>query len=193
MTAQYLLKRTYPVKAGQTILWHAAAGGVGLIACQWAKALGLQLIGTAGSDEKCALAREHGAAFTINYQREDFVARVKEITGGKGLAFELASDFDFEIGQRCDDLDGSGDLTKREVTGIGGGPISAHRIDDRDAFSLLIDTMKKVTRACPAGERAASIYDGGEDEGAFSAEGWGYKITSIEELQIESGIFFELD
>ena len=88
LTVQYLLKKTLPVgglKEGDFVLFHAAAGGVGLIACQWAKALGLQLIGTAGSDEKCALAKEHGAAFTINYQREDFVAKVKEITGGKGL------------------------------------------------------------------------------------------------------------
>jgi NADPH:quinone reductase len=88
LTAQYLLKKTLPqggLQAGDHVLFHAAAGGVGLIACQWAKALGLQLIGTAGSDEKCALAREHGAAFTINYQREDFAARVREITGGKGV------------------------------------------------------------------------------------------------------------
>jgi len=67
------------------VLFHAAAGGVGLIACQWAKALGLELIGTAGSDEKCALAKAYGAAHMINYRREDFVQRVKEITGGKGV------------------------------------------------------------------------------------------------------------
>ena len=67
------------------MLFHAAAGGVGLIACQWARALGLQLIGTAGSDAKCQLAREHGAAHTINYATEDFLARVKEITGGRGV------------------------------------------------------------------------------------------------------------
>jgi len=88
LTAQYLLKKTLPqegLQAGDFVLFHAAAGGVGLIACQWARALGLQLIGTAGSDEKCALAREHGAAFTINYRSEDFTARVKEITGGKGV------------------------------------------------------------------------------------------------------------
>ncbi|GAB3469116.1 quinone oxidoreductase family protein [Polaromonas eurypsychrophila] len=88
LTVQYLLRRTQPqggLQAGDHVLFHAAAGGVGLIACQWAKALGLQLIGTAGSDEKCALAREHGAAFTINYSKEDFVARVKEITGGRGV------------------------------------------------------------------------------------------------------------
>ena len=88
LTAQYLLRRTLPVqglKEGDFVLFHAAAGGVGLIACQWAKALGLQLIGTAGSDAKCALAKAHGAAHAINYSTEDFAARVKEITGGKGV------------------------------------------------------------------------------------------------------------
>lgn len=88
LTTQYLLRRTQPqggLQSGDYVLFHAAAGGVGLIACQWAKALGLQLIGTAGSDEKCALALSRGAAFAINYAKEDFVARVKEITGGKGV------------------------------------------------------------------------------------------------------------
>ncbi len=88
LTAQYLLKKTLPVQglqAGDHVLFHAAAGGVGLIACQWAKALGLQLIGTAGGAAKCALALEHGAAHAIDYTKEDFVARVKEITGGKGV------------------------------------------------------------------------------------------------------------
>ena len=88
LTVQYLLRRTQPqggLQSGDFVLFHAAAGGVGLIACQWAKAMGLQLIGTAGSDEKCALSKEHGAAFVINYAKEDFVARVKEITAGKGV------------------------------------------------------------------------------------------------------------
>jgi NADPH2:quinone reductase len=88
LTAQYLLRKTLPqggLAKGDFVVFHAAAGGVGLIACQWARALGLQLIGTAGSDEKCVLAREHGAAFTINYKTQDFTARVKEITGGKGV------------------------------------------------------------------------------------------------------------
>ena len=88
LTAQYLLKRTLPqggLQAGDHVLFHAAAGGVGLIACQWAQALGLRLIGTAGSDEKCALALEHGAAHAINYRSADWVARVKEITGGVGV------------------------------------------------------------------------------------------------------------
>ena len=88
LTAQYLLKRTQPqggLKEGDFVLFHAAAGGVGLIACQWARAMGLQLIGTAGSDAKCALAKEHGAAHVINYAKEDFLARVKDITGGRGV------------------------------------------------------------------------------------------------------------
>ena len=88
LTAQYLLKRTQPqggLQPGDFVLFHAAAGGVGLIACQWAKAMGLQLIGTAGSDAKCALAKAHGAAFVINYATEDFSANVKEITAGKGV------------------------------------------------------------------------------------------------------------
>ena len=85
MTVQYLFRRTFPLKGGETILFHAAAGGVGLIACQWAKALGVTMIGTVGSDEKAALAKAHGCTHTINYNKEDFVARVKEITGGKGV------------------------------------------------------------------------------------------------------------
>ena len=84
LTVQYLMRRMHYVpKAGDTILWHAAAGGIGLIACQWAKAVGVNLIGTVGTEEKAALAREHGAAHTIVYTKEDFVARVNEITGGK--------------------------------------------------------------------------------------------------------------
>ena len=88
LTAQYLLKRTQPqggLQPGDFVLFHAAAGGVGLIACQWARAMGLQLIGTAGSDAKCALAKATGEAHVINYTTEDFLARVKEITGGKGV------------------------------------------------------------------------------------------------------------
>ena len=85
MTVEYLLRRTYEVKAGDTILFHAAAGGVGLIACQWAKAIGATVIGTVGTDEKAALARAHGCDHPVVYTRENFVERVKEITGGKGV------------------------------------------------------------------------------------------------------------
>jgi len=84
-TAQYLLRQTYSVQAGDTIVVHAAAGGVGLITCQWAKHLGATVIGTVGSDEKAALAKAHGCDHAIVYSREDFTARVKEITDGKGV------------------------------------------------------------------------------------------------------------
>jgi len=86
LTVQYLFHRTVALKAGDTILFHAAAGGVGLIACQWAKVLGVNLIGTVGSDEKAALATAHGAAHVINYNTENFVERVRDITGGKGVS-----------------------------------------------------------------------------------------------------------
>ncbi len=85
MTAQYLLRRTYRVQAGDTILIHAAAGGVGLVVCQWAKALGATVIGTVGSDAKAELARAHGCDHTIVYTRENFTQRVREITGGAGV------------------------------------------------------------------------------------------------------------
>jgi NADPH2:quinone reductase len=88
LTVQYLLLRTSPqggLGAGDTIVWHAAAGGVGLIAVQWAKALGLRVIGTAGGPDKCELAKRHGADEMIDYHREDVVARVRELTGGKGV------------------------------------------------------------------------------------------------------------
>jgi NADPH:quinone reductase len=85
LTVHYLIFTTYPVKKGETVLWHAAAGGVGLIACQWLKTLGVTTIGTAGSDDKVALAKAHGATHAINYSTENFVERVKAIAGDKKL------------------------------------------------------------------------------------------------------------
>ena len=85
LTVQYLVRQVYPLKGGETILLHAAAGGVGLIACQWARALGVTVIGTVGSDEKAALAKANGCTHTIVYTRENFVERVKELTGGRGV------------------------------------------------------------------------------------------------------------
>lgn len=85
LTVQYLFHRTTQISKGDTVLFHAAAGGVGLIACQWARSEGITLIGTAGSDEKCALAKEHGATHVINYRTENFAERVQEITEGKGV------------------------------------------------------------------------------------------------------------
>ncbi len=85
LTVHYLFQRTTPLNPGDTVLFHAAAGGVGLIACQWARALGIRLIATAGSDDKCALALEHGATHAINYRSQDFVAEVRRLTEGRGV------------------------------------------------------------------------------------------------------------
>jgi NADPH2:quinone reductase len=103
MTAQYLLRRTYRVQSGQTILFHAAAGGVGLIACQWAKHLGATVIGTVGSEAKAEVARAHGCAHVIRYDREDVVARVREITGGKGVpvVYDSVGQTTFESSLDC--------------------------------------------------------------------------------------------
>jgi len=103
MTAQYLLRRTFRVQSGQTILFHAAAGGVGLIACQWAKHLGVTVIGSVGSDAKAELARAHGCAHVIRYDRDDVVARVREITGGKGVpvVYDSVGQATFERSLNC--------------------------------------------------------------------------------------------
>ena len=85
MTAQYLFRQVYPLKGGETILYHAAAGGVGLVACQWARAIGVTMIGTVSTDEKAEIARAHGCAHTIVTSREDIAKRVREITDGKGV------------------------------------------------------------------------------------------------------------
>jgi NADPH2:quinone reductase len=86
MTVEYLVRRTHRAEAGETVLWHAAAGGVGLIACQWLAHLGVTVIGTVGSEAKARLAREHGCTHTIVYTREDFVSRVRDFTGGRGVS-----------------------------------------------------------------------------------------------------------
>jgi len=106
LTAQYLLRKCKPVEgleAGDYVLFHAAAGGVGLIACQWARALGLRLIATAGSDDKCRLALAHGAEHAINYRTENFAARVKEITGGQGVkvVYDSVGKDTFELSLDC--------------------------------------------------------------------------------------------
>ena len=85
MTVQYLIRRTYRVQPGDTVLWHAAAGGVGLIACQWLKALGATVIGTVSTDDKAGIAKAHGCDHVIIYTREDFASRVRELTGGQGV------------------------------------------------------------------------------------------------------------
>src|SRR5712664_2885793 len=103
LTVQYMIRQTYRVKAGDTILLHAAAGGVGLILGQWAKHLGATVIGTVGSDEKAAVARAHGCDHPIVYTREDFAARVRELTGGEGVpvVYDSVGKATFEGSLRC--------------------------------------------------------------------------------------------
>ena len=134
MTVEYLVRRTYEVKAGETVLVHAAAGGVGLIQCQWLKYLGATVIGTVGSDEKAALARAHGCDHPVNYRTEDFAARVMEITDGRGVPVVYDS-----IGR--DTLDGSlASLAPRGVLasfGNASGPITGFdlaRLAPKSAF-----------------------------------------------------------
>ena len=126
LTAQYLFRQVYPLKAGDTILYHAAAGGVGLIACQWARAIGVTMIGTVGSDEKAEVALAHGCAHVINYKRENFVERVKEITEGKGVPVVYDS-----VGK--DTLAGSLDCLQKRGTLVSNGTSSG---------PVVIDTMQ---------------------------------------------------
>jgi len=122
LTAQYLLKRTYPVKAGDTILMHAAAGGVGLIVCQWAKHLGATVIGTVGSKEKAEQARAHGCDHTILYREENFKDRVRDITEGAGVNVVYDS-----IGKDTfmDSLDSLKPLGTMVTFGNASGPVPA--------------------------------------------------------------------
>jgi NADPH2:quinone reductase len=126
MTVQYLFRQVFPLKAGDTILYHAAAGGVGLIACQWAKAIGVTMIGTVGSDEKAEVAKAHGCAHVINYNRENFVQRVRELTDGKGVPVVFDS-----VGK--DTLAGSLDCLQKRGTLVSNGTSSG---------PVLIDTMQ---------------------------------------------------
>jgi NADPH:quinone reductase len=122
LTVQYLIRRVYRVERGETVLFHAAAGGVGLIACQWLKALGATVIGTVGSDEKAKIAKAHGCDHTIVYTRENFVERVKQITGGAKVPVVFDS-----VGK--DTFLGSLDCLKPRgllaMFGNGSGPVSA--------------------------------------------------------------------
>jgi len=122
LTVQYLIRRVYRVERGETVLFHAAAGGVGLIACQWLKALGVTVIGTVGSDEKAKIAKAHGCDHTIVYTRENFVERVKQITGGAKVPVVFDS-----VGK--DTFMGSLDCLKPRgllaMFGNGSGPVAA--------------------------------------------------------------------
>jgi NADPH2:quinone reductase len=125
LTVQYLFRQTFPLQGGETILFHAAAGGVGLIACQWARALGVTMIGTVGSDAKAELARAHGCTHTIVYTREDFVARTRELTGGKGVPVVYDSIGKDTFPQSLDCLSPRGMFVS---FGAASGPIAAFSI-----------------------------------------------------------------
>jgi NADPH2:quinone reductase len=103
MTVEYLIRRTYAVEAGQTVLWHAAAGGVGQIAVQWLSSLGVNVIGTVGSADKAAIALRLGCKQVINYREEDVVARVRELTGGRGVpvVYDSVGKDTFEMSLDC--------------------------------------------------------------------------------------------
>ena len=121
MTAQYLFRQVYPLQGGETILYHAAAGGVGLVACQWARAIGVTMIGTVSSDEKAEVARAHGCAHTIVTSREDIAQRVREITGGKGVPVVYDSVGKDTLMASLDSLQVRGTLVSNGTTS---GPVS---------------------------------------------------------------------
>ena len=168
MTVEYLLLRTYPVRSGDTVLFHAAAGGVGLIACQWAKHLGATVIGTVGSDEKAELARAHGCDHPIVYTRENFTERVREITGGAGVPVVYDS-----VGR--DTFAGSLDCLRPRGTLVSFGQ-SSGKIDPFDVGILSAKGSLYVTPAhpddlyrepCRAGElRAGAVRRGRQRGGA---------------------------
>ncbi|WP_423682196.1 MULTISPECIES: quinone oxidoreductase family protein [unclassified Undibacterium] len=141
LTVQYLFHRTYPLKGGETILFHAAAGGVGLIACQWARAIGVNMIGTVGSDEKGELARAHGCAHVINYNKENFVERVREITGGKGVSVVYDSiGKDTFIGS----LDSLAPLGMMVSFGSASGPVPAFSLSELASRGSLFITRPSL-------------------------------------------------
>lgn len=159
LTVQYLLKRTLPqggLQPGDAIVFHAAAGGVGLIACQWARALGLELIATAGSDAKCALAREYGAAHAINYNTEDFVARVREITGGRGVkvVYDSVGKDTFERSLEC--LAPFGLLA---AFGNASGPVPPLQVGTLAAKGSLYVTRQTVFTHIATRERTQAMAD----------------------------------
>lgn len=170
LTAAYLLRRIHPLKPGDTILLHAAAGGVGLIVCQWAKLLGLTVIGTVSTEEKAALAREHGCDHTILYRQEDVAARVRELTGGEGVPLVLDS-----IGK--DTVDASMGALRRRGLLVCFGTSSG--VPPLDAMQLAVHGSLFVTR--PA--LADYIADPAERD-ALAAELFGHVASGRIKIRI---------
>lgn len=142
MTAQYLFRQVFPLKGGETILYHAAAGGVGLVACQWARALGVTMIGTVSSDEKAEIARAHGCTHTIVTSREDIAKRVRELTDGKGVPVVYDSVGKDTLAASLDSLQPRGTLVSN---GTASGPV-------------VIDTMQLAVKGSIWVTRPAMIH-----------------------------------
>ena len=144
LTVQYLIRRVYRVQKGETVLFHAAAGGVGLIACQWLKALGATVIGTVGSDAKANVAREHGCDHTIVYTRENFAERVNEITGGRKVPVVFDSVGKDTFAGSLDCLQPRGLLA---VFGNGSGPVTGVDINTlaRGSYYVTRPTLMTYT------------------------------------------------
>ena len=137
LTVQYLFRQVFPLRGGETILFHAAAGGVGLIACQWARAMGVTMIGTVSSDEKAAIAEQHGCAFTIVSTRENIAQRVRQITGGRGVPVVYDSIGKDTLQASLDSLEPRGTLVSNGTTS---GPVVI------DTMTLAVKGSLWVTR-----------------------------------------------
>jgi NADPH:quinone reductase len=146
MTAQYLFRQVYPLKGGETILYHAAAGGVGLIACQWARALGVTMIGTVSTDEKAAIAKANGCAHTIVTSRENIAERVREITDGKGVPVVFDSVGKDTLMASLDSLQPRGALISN---GTSSGPVVIDTMLLAVKGSLWVTRPSMVTYATP--------------------------------------------
>ena len=146
MTVQYLFRQVYPLEGGETILYHAAAGGVGLIACQWARALGVTMIGTVSSDEKAAIARAHGCTHTIVTSRENIAQRVREITDGKGVPVVYDSVGKDTVQASIDSLQVRGTLVSNGTTS---GPVVIDTMTLAAKGSLWVTRPAMVHYATP--------------------------------------------
>lgn len=186
LTIQYLFHRTVALKAGDTILFHAAAGGLGLIACQWAKVKGVTLIGTVGSEEKAALARAHGAEHVINYNTENFVERVREITGGKGVSTVYDSvGKDTFIGS----LDCLAPLGMMVSLGNASGPVppfSVGELASRGSLFITRPSLMSYTSTREDLETAAASLFGVVGSGAVKIEiNQRYKLADVAQAHID--------
>ena len=178
MTAQYLFRQVYPLAGGETILYHAAAGGVGLVACQWARAIGVTMIGTVSTDEKAAIARAHGCTHTIVTSREDIAKRVRELTDGKGVPVVFDSVGKDTLTASLDSLQTRGSLVSN---GTSSGPVV---IDTRmlaGKGSLWVTRPAMVHYATPRPQMLAMARELFDHVLAGSIRGEPHQVFALEE------------